>query len=149
MKTNYNYNKKLKGFARSLRNNSTKAEIVLWSNLLRAKTFYGYSFLRQRPIGNYIADFMCKELMLIIEVDGYSHLLDEVIQMDIKKEEYLKSIGFTIIRFTDDEVLNDINNVQKTLESFLDSRKGSSPWPPSPSLHANAQGGECEKRDLS
>ena len=144
MKTNYNYNKKLKGFARDLRNNSTKAEIVLWSTLLRAKTFHGYSFLRQRSIGNYIADFMCKKLMLVIEVDGYSHLLDDVIQKDIKKEEYLKNVGFTVIRFTDDEVLNDINNVQRTLESFIEIRAMTSPWPPSPALRPNAQGGECE-----
>jgi len=99
---------------------------------LRARSFYGYSFLRQRPVGDYIVDFMCKELKLVIEIDGYSHLLDEVIQKDKKKEAYLKDQGFFIMRFSDDEVLNDLPNVQRTLEEFLEVRNSSSPFPPSP-----------------
>ena len=66
------YNPKLKEFAKQLRNNSTKAEIILWQKLKRDQ-MYGYDFHRQKPIDNYILDFFCYELMLGIEVDGYSH----------------------------------------------------------------------------
>ena len=66
------YNEKLKPFAKALRNDSTKAEVRLWGELLNKRRL-GFSFLRQRPIHKYIADFRCKELKLIMEVDGYSH----------------------------------------------------------------------------
>jgi len=67
---NNNYNTKLKAFARGHRNDSTKAEIRMWCELLRNKKMLGYPFLRQRPIASYIADFFSKDLKLIIEVDG-------------------------------------------------------------------------------
>lgn len=76
-KSNCYYNKNLKELARKLRKDSTKAEIRLWQELLQNKQMYGYAFLRQRPVMNFIADFMCKELMLIIEVDGYTHHFQE------------------------------------------------------------------------
>ena len=71
------YNPKLKELARELRNNSTKAEIILWLKL-KNKQLYGYDFHRQKPIDNYIVDFFCQELMLAIEVDGYSHQFEDV-----------------------------------------------------------------------
>jgi Uncharacterized protein conserved in bacteria len=72
---NYHYNKKLKQYARDMRNRSTKAETLLWDDVLK-HSFLGYQFLRQRPILNYIADFACLELMLVIEVDGMTHEFD-------------------------------------------------------------------------
>ncbi|RZK00229.1 MAG: DUF559 domain-containing protein [Flavobacterium sp.] len=66
MHNNNFYNKKLKPLAKTHRNDSTKAEVRLWCELLRAKQL-GYSFLRQRSIGNFIVDFFCKDLKLIIE----------------------------------------------------------------------------------
>jgi len=124
MKNNYYYNKKLKGLARGLRKDSTKAEIKLWQDLLRAKTLRGYPFLRQRPVGKYIVDFMSKDLKLIIEVDGYSHnfKFDE----DPNKDHYLNELGFSVIRFSDEEVRNDFNNVIRTLEHFIDQFEESS-----------------------
>jgi very-short-patch-repair endonuclease len=80
------YNPKLKQLARQLRNNSTKAEIVLWQHL-KGNKMMGHDFHRQKPIDNFIADFYCNSLKLIIEVDGYSHDIDEVYQNDLKKEE--------------------------------------------------------------
>ena len=71
--SNLYYNKKLKEFARRLRKQTTNAEVKLWNEVLRGRQMHGYTFLRQRPILYFIADFMCKELMLIIEVDGYTH----------------------------------------------------------------------------
>jgi very-short-patch-repair endonuclease len=114
--SNHHYNKNLKELARRLRKNSTKAEIKLWKEILRAGTMHGYTFLRQRPVLNFIADFMCKELMLIIEVDGYTHGFEEQWELDVKRQKKLESVGFTILRFGDDEVLSDIKNVQKTIE---------------------------------
>ena len=79
------YNPKLKEFAKDLRNNSTQAEIKLWMHL-RNKQINGFDFHRQKPIDEYILDFFCYELMLGIEVDGYTHLSADVQKKDLKKE---------------------------------------------------------------
>ena len=71
------YNPKLKEKARHLRNNSTKAEIRLWLYLKR-RQMMGYDFHRQKPIDNFIVDFFCRELMLAIELDGYTHTFEKV-----------------------------------------------------------------------
>jgi very-short-patch-repair endonuclease len=73
--SNHHYNKRLQFNANTLRKEMTKAEACLWKFVLRAGMMKGYSFRRQRPVLNYIADFMCKELMLVIEVDGLTHNL--------------------------------------------------------------------------
>lgn len=67
------YDSKLKSLSRNLRNHSTLSEVMLWCNLLRGRQLKGYQFLRQKPIRTYIVDFMCKELKLIIELDGLTH----------------------------------------------------------------------------
>ena len=84
--SNNYYNKNLKSFARKHRNDSTKAEVKLWSEILSKKKMLGFQFLRQRPIDNFIADFFCKELKLIIETDGITHLDESVIKKDEVKE---------------------------------------------------------------
>ena len=125
---NNNYNKTLKPFARENRNVSTKAEIRLWCELLRNKKMLGSQFLRQRPIGNYIADFMCKELNLIIEVDGYSHQFKY--EEDIQRDSELNEMGFDVLRFTDDEIKNHITNVERAIIEFIENKK-IIPLPPS------------------
>ncbi|NCO54892.1 MAG: DNA methylase [Bacteroidetes bacterium CG_4_10_14_3_um_filter_31_20] len=117
--SNNNYNKSLKKFARENRNNGTKAEIRLWCELLRNKKMLGYGFLRQRPIGNYIADFFCKELKLVIEVDGFTHQFEKVIKKDKKKDEYFLEIGISILRFDDEDVMNEIENVSRVIEEWV------------------------------
>ena len=112
------YNPKLKQFARNLRNNSTKAEIILWLKL-KNDQFYGYDFHRQKPLDNYIVDFYCSELSLAIEIDGYSHEFIEVHIKDIKKEKRLNELGVKILRFTDAQVLKDIENVIRALEFYI------------------------------
>ena len=87
--SNFYYNKRLKDLARQLRKQSTKAEIKLWNEVLRSKQMHGYTFLRQRPVLNFIADFMCKELKLIIEVDGYTHELEEKWRLDQERQQKL------------------------------------------------------------
>ena len=113
------YNPKLKELARQLRNNSTKSEIRLWK-FLKGKQMKGYDFHRQKPIGNYIVDFFCNELQLAIELDGYSHNFEEVVQKDLEKEEFLTKFGITLLRFDDREVFNDIQNVLRTIEIYVE-----------------------------
>jgi len=108
---NFYYNKSLKKLARQLRKQSTEAEIRLWSEFLRDKNT-GYTFLRQRPVLNYIADFMCKELKLIIELDGFTHNFEQQWKKDLKRQKELKDKGFKILRFADEEVMNDLRNVE-------------------------------------
>lgn len=118
---NYHYNKNLKLFARDLRNNSTKAEIRVWTELLRAKKMLGYPFLRQRPIDRYIADFLCKDLKLIIEIDGGSHNMKG--NYDKQRDERLKELGYTTLRFTNEEVILNIENVKLAIEHWIQNRK--------------------------
>jgi very-short-patch-repair endonuclease len=112
------YNPKLKELARKLRNNSTKSEIKLWQQL-KGKQLLGYDFHRQKPLLNYIADFYCYELKLVIEVDGYSHQFEETIKKDEIKQRELEKIGLTVLRFEDDEVMKDMNNVLRRLEEYV------------------------------
>lgn len=130
----YGYNSRLQPFARANRNAMTKAEACLWKYVLRAGMMKGYGFRRQRPVLKYIADFMCKELMLVIEVDGYTHQFEETIKKDKVKQKELEETGFTVLRFTDDDVLYDIENVRQsilfTVETIEKRRGIFSPVPP-------------------
>jgi len=116
---NHCYNKSLQPLARQLRNNASKSEACLWKYVLRGRGMYGFQFRRQRPVLNFIADFMSKELMLIIELDGITHQWEGAIEKDKYREEQLKRIGFRILRFDDAVVLNDIENVRRTIETFV------------------------------
>ena len=121
---NHNYNKHLQPFANKLRKEMTKAEACLWKYVLKAKQLNGYQFRRQRPVLNYIADFMFIELKLIIEVDGITHHWKETMLKDKKKQNDLESAGFTVLRFIDDEVLNNINAVHSFLEDWISKKVG-------------------------
>lgn len=120
---NYGYNKNLKDYARKLRNNSTQAEIRLWTELLRARKMKEYQFLRQRPVLNYIADFLCKDLMLIIEVDGITHDDESQWQLDLERQNELENFGFTVLRFSDEEVMNDIEYIEQTLSQWIEEHR--------------------------
>jgi very-short-patch-repair endonuclease len=116
--SNNQYNRNLKEFARKLRNNSTLAEVVLWEKVLRKKQLRGYSFLRQRPIENYIVDFFCKDLKLIVELDGEIHKFRK--SKDIERDNNLKENGYSIIRFDNEDIMLGLPNVIKTLGAFID-----------------------------
>jgi len=117
---NYNfYNKNLREFARKNRKQMTMAEACLWKYALKAK-LTGYTFNRQRPVLNYIADFMCKELKLIIEVDGNIHLLEDVAAKDIIRQTHLEEAGFKVIRFKNEEVLNSMIGVRRAIRETID-----------------------------
>jgi len=123
----YFYNKSLTERARKLRANLTKGEACLWKYVLKARQMKGYSFRRQRPVMNYIADFLCKELMLIIEVDGFSHNHEEAERYDQKRDEALRGAGFRVLRFGNQEVLNHINVVKSQIEGWIDENTLPSP----------------------
>ena len=112
------YNPKLTQLAKKLRNESTETEIYLWLKL-KGKQMYGYDFHRQKPIDNYILDFFCYNLMLGIEVDGFSHEILEVHNKDIVKEKRMNELGITILRFSDFEVLKDMENVIRAIEFYI------------------------------
>jgi len=111
------YNPKLKPLARKLRNNSTLSEILLWEELKNRKML-GFKFLRQKPIGDYIVDFFCNKLKLVIEIDGDSHR-EENFTYDMKRQKWLESKGLTVLRFDDLEVKKDMNNVLMAIESWI------------------------------
>lgn len=112
------YNPKLKELARQLRRNATKSEVLLWQKLKRNQIFE-YDFHRQKPIDEYIVDFFCNKLRLAIEVDGYSHEILEVWQKDVKKTKRLNELGIHVLRFSDHQVLNDMENVLRAIEDYI------------------------------
>jgi len=101
--------------ARTLRKNQTEAEKILWQKL-RRRQLYGLRFQRQVAIGNYIADFMCYEAKLIIEVDGGQHNHPTVERYDHYRTMWLQEQGYTVIRFWNQDVLKRMDNV---LEGIL------------------------------
>lgn len=110
------YNPKLKQRARELRNNSTLSEIKLWK-LLRAGKMLGYTFNRQKPLDEYIVDFYCKKLNLIIEVDGDSH--NDKIEYDEQRQKKLETFGLSVIRFYDSDVLENEDGVLYEIEKVV------------------------------
>ena len=122
------YNKSLKPLARHLRKESTKAEIILWNEVLRNRKFYDYQFNRQFPIDKYIVDFISRRLKWVIEVDGDSHENKEL--KDQKKDDDLNRLGYRVIRFTNEDIIDNLDGVIIHLESLLSG--GQSPQPPSP-----------------
>jgi very-short-patch-repair endonuclease len=83
----------------------------------------GFDFHRQKPIDEYIMDFFCYELMLGIEVDGYSHLLEEVQKKDIEKEKRMHTLGISVLRFKDEEVFMQIENILLCIKKFIANQK--------------------------
>ena len=113
MSDNLKYNSSLKPLARELRKEGTKGEALLWKKVLRARSMEGYQFNRQYPIGDYIVDFICRKLKLIIEIDGSSHLMKG--QEDRKRQDDLERGGYKILRFTENEVVYRIDDVIKDI----------------------------------
>lgn len=123
----WHYNNELKNYANENRKEMTKAEACIWKFVLGARQMQGYQFRRQRPALNYIADFLCKELMLIIEVDGLTHDWEEVAKNDSVRQTKLEEVGFRVLRFKDEEVLNDIGNIVRAIENYIDEYKRDHP----------------------
>jgi very-short-patch-repair endonuclease len=110
------YNLALKEKARQLRNDSTLSEVLLWQKLRKGQ-MHGYDFHRQKPILEYIVDFFCNKLQLVIEVDGSSH--DDKFLYDAKRQQEMEALGIQFLRFTDKEVKSDMDNVLMAIEQFI------------------------------
>ena len=107
----------LKEYAKLNRKNATPAEERLWNNIRNKKL--GLEFRRQHIIADFIADFVCLDKMLVIEVDGGYHSEREQREDDELRTERLNGLGFQIIRFTNEEVLFDIESVLKKIQNTL------------------------------
>jgi len=112
------YNKNLKNLARNLRKNMTDAERRLWSKL-RRKQLKEFQFYRQKNIGDFIVDFYCPAAKLIVEIDGGQHYLEENILKDEARELYMNGLGFKVLRFSNNDVFNNIEGVVKKIYDHL------------------------------
>ena len=121
--------KKKINLARTLRRNMTPAEFQLWGHL-RNRQLMNLKFRRQEPIGQYFVDFVCYEKKLVIELDGSQHLEKE--EEDKHRTEELNKNGFDVLRFTNDDVMNEINAVIEEIMNFCEKREISHPHPTSP-----------------
>jgi 5-methyltetrahydrofolate--homocysteine methyltransferase len=110
---------RLKSFAEEMRSNPTEAENILWTQL-RTKQLEGYKFRRQHIIGQYIADFYCHSHHLIIEIDGLIHQLPDVKENDEYRTNWLEEHGYHVIRFTNNEIKVDIDNVLLKIKQKLE-----------------------------
>lgn len=109
---------------RKLRRQSTRAEVVLW-NYLQNRRLMGLKFRRQHSIGRYVTDFFCAEKMLVVEVDGDTHLDPEQLQYDRERQAWIESHGIHVVRFTDGQVFEEINQVLDELRRLLSSHPSS------------------------
>ena len=122
----YGASKTIFQYAEELRKNMTEAEKAIWARL--CKNQLGVRIRRQHPIWKYIADYYCHELKLVIEIDGGVHLLKENKEYDIGRETTLNEFGIEIMRFTNYQVINEIQHDRKKdqrlkLKSTIDKEK--------------------------
>jgi very-short-patch-repair endonuclease len=117
------YNKNLKEFSRDLRSHSTLSEILLWQKL-RASQFRGFAFNRQKLLGNYIVDFYCRKLNLVIEVDGNSHFFEESVMEDQERQNVIERMGLNFLRFSDLEVKRSMPTVLEEIGYFIEDFEG-------------------------
>ncbi|NCR53006.1 MAG: endonuclease domain-containing protein [Microcystis aeruginosa L211-07] len=110
------YNPKLVERAKELRKNMTKAERKLWYEYLKN---FQYRVHRQRPIDQFIVDFYCPELKLVIEIDGDSHNSEDAQSHDLERTQILAGYGLTVIRFTNQEVLSNFEGVCGVIASLI------------------------------
>lgn len=111
------YKKNLTTLARENRKNPTAAEKHIWQQLLRLRQSSNYKFLRQKPIGGYILDFYCAALQLAIEIDGDSHAERE--EYDAERTRFLNACGIQVLRYNNDDVLQNITGVYEHLSSTI------------------------------
>ncbi|EPR65379.1 endonuclease domain-containing protein [Cyclobacterium qasimii] len=113
------YNINLKEFSRDLRTHSTLSEVLLWQKL-KGRQFRGYAFNRQKPLGDFIVDFYCKKLQLVIEIDGDSHFYPESVVKDQKRQLILEKKDLFFLRFLDKEVKKSMSYVLQEIGTYID-----------------------------
>jgi len=112
------YNPILKELAKKLRQNMTFTEVKLWNELKNGKML-GYDFDRQRPIGNFIGDFYCKDLLLALEIDGVTHRDEKAILKDRTRQIELETLGVNFLRFDALLIVNKVESVLKGIENWI------------------------------
>jgi very-short-patch-repair endonuclease len=112
-------NPRTRTHAIELRKDLTDAEVKLWAHL--RKDQLGVSFRRQHAIGKFICDFVCVSKKLVVELDGSQHIEQQ--EYDIERTKYLQSQGYQVIRFWNNEVMNNINSVIHTIQIKLAKEK--------------------------
>jgi very-short-patch-repair endonuclease len=98
----------------------TLSEVLLW-NEIKSKRILGYDFDRQRPIGNYIVDFYCKELSLAIEIDGDTHIFKY--DYDDERQRALEKLGVHFLRFDDIEIIRNMSNVLRVITNWIEDHE--------------------------
>ncbi|MDP4010723.1 MAG: DUF559 domain-containing protein [Candidatus Roizmanbacteria bacterium] len=111
------YNSELKKLAKEMRNNSTISEVLLWKCLKRKKV-KGFSFLRQKPLLDYIVDFYCPELNLVLEVDGSVH--EFTVHEDLIRQQKLQNYGVKFIRFSDRNIRQNPDGAILMIERWME-----------------------------
>jgi very-short-patch-repair endonuclease len=109
---------KLRNNAKALRRDMTEAERIIWYNV-RAHRFQGASFRRQTPVGPYVVDFICHAAKLIIELDGGQHFEPENISLDLRRDAYLRALGYRVLRFSNLDVMTNKAGVLETIAAAL------------------------------
>ncbi len=117
-----NYRSDLKLKARQLRSNMTDAEQRLWHHL-RRKQLLDIQFLRQRPLGKYIVDFHAPMVKLVVEIDGSQHMENDAMAYDSVRNTYLETLGLTVLRFDNLQVLNETDGVLEKIHQYVHDRK--------------------------
>jgi very-short-patch-repair endonuclease len=108
--------------SRVLRDNATSAEDALWFHL-RNRSLNGFKFVRQAPVENYFADFLCKEARLIVEVDGGTHGEPDEIAADTSRTATLEMLGYRIVRAHNQDVYDNIDGVLEHIAAILEERE--------------------------
>ena len=108
------YNKGLKKYSRQLRKNMTDTEKKMWMSI-RGKQLKSRQFYRQKIIGDYIVDFYCPKVKLVIELDGGQHYINKGKQMDRERDRYLRGLGLEVLRFSDRDFLKNQSGVLKEI----------------------------------
>ena len=114
------YNRAIKNYAQQNRSNSTKAEWLIRNLLLKQRPCW-YKFLRQKPIGPFIADFYCSALGIVIEIDGSSH--DHKADYDARRTAFINQYGIIVIRYTNKQVINHVHELKQDLERVIWERE--------------------------
>ena len=117
------YNPKLKERARELRKAGNLSEVLLW-NELKQKKMLGFDFTRQQIIGNYIVDFHCPKLNLVIEIDGESH--NYKVEYDAERDKFLQSLGLTVLHFNDLDIKHRLSEVLESIKNWIEGNTPSS-----------------------
>jgi very-short-patch-repair endonuclease len=122
--------------AKALRNQATPAERLMWTALSNRKVA-GHKFSRQMPVGPYFADFLCREIKLVVELDGFSHNMGQ--EHDRRRDQYMVGAGYTVMRFTNEEVLGNVDGVVQAISVTLSDTR------PPPTPPASGRGVELTR----